>query len=822
MRRKLPSIPPADTSPPGKKARAKSSDGAARQPDRTNADKELLRKRLQERGAIQAKPVDRPKVATAAKSDNEEPVAVVKKAPPPVPKKPNMKKTVGTTAAAPNHKPSTTSPNGANGKKTVPAAAVKAKVDHPNEKPVTTNPVTTRPLPKSSAIAKAKIPGKPPAKKDAPSKVQPKLPPKVPPQVLPKPKKAPAPLPPTKATAPTPPKHTAKPVITVPPPPPPEPELVIIHGISVPVEIKSFKQRIKEELQIATATKRLELDEIAEIRRMERELEVRERERKIRIDKEEKEEAKLRAEKEAREKLEREREELEAKERREAREKKAAEEARQAASDKAALLAEKPRFDPRRKITPPAATLTSRMSPQASPRRARHKRQNSDPMIAKFSPIEEDRDIESEMSYKLNLEAKQVMSDISKLSPRPMRQQVSRRLGSITPPPQPEDSVDVAALARSVLSKSSEMLSKLSLVERDARLSSSQSESCLPMTVSPRSQTPTYFSDDDDRKRKEEKKHHLQLEIHKRKAQMEENARLQYELRKLVQSAELSRLELEEARTMYQHHVDTRDQTVRAPSAGIIRPIDYQIITENQAHELYSHVEYAAYREQLELLQRQHQQQLQHQIALEQQLEEQRQQFLAQGPPSYSSNEYMTHKIDPGRHPHQDMGYMVIQGPGGPGGATEYMVPEHYIPEARILSPTPHIHYNSGQELSMYADKGDGVYMTPANGDQSGMFVPVSVEEGMMSQTGYSLSQSANTDHPPIYQHPNGPPPPYEITAIQTEVETTTPGDATPAMPILEEVTKRSRNLLRDIGSRPLSDDMEKYFQAEGTVIPTW
>ena len=38
----------------------------------------------------------------------------------------------------------------------------------------------------------------------------------------------------------------------------------------------------------------------------------------------------------------------------------------------------------------------------------------------------------------------------------------------------------------------------------------------------------------------------------------------------------------------------------------------------------------------------------------------------------------------------------------------------------------------------------------------------------------------------------------------------------TPPMPILDDVTSRSRNRLRDIGSRPLSDNFEKYFQAEG------
>ena len=35
----------------------------------------------------------------------------------------------------------------------------------------------------------------------------------------------------------------------------------------------------------------------------------------------------------------------------------------------------------------------------------------------------------------------------------------------------------------------------------------------------------------------------------------------------------------------------------------------------------------------------------------------------------------------------------------------------------------------------------------------------------------------------------------------------------TPAMNILDDVTNRTRNLLRDIGSRPLSDDLDKYFQ---------
>jgi hypothetical protein len=50
-----------------------------------------------------------------------------------------------------------------------------------------------------------------------------------------------------------------------------------------------------------------------------------------------------------------------------------------------------------------------------------------------------------------------------------------------------------------------------------------------------------------------------------------------------------------------------------------------------------------------------------------------------------------------------------------------------------------------------------------------------------------------------------------------SEATSCTPAsDHTPAMPILGDVTMRSRSLLRDIGSRPLSDDMEKYLNAQG------
>ena len=59
----------------------------------------------------------------------------------------------------------------------------------------------------------------------------------------------------------------------------PKVEMVTIHGIQVPLAIKSLKQRIREELQIVTASRRLRLDEEEEVRRMEAELAEREKKR---------------------------------------------------------------------------------------------------------------------------------------------------------------------------------------------------------------------------------------------------------------------------------------------------------------------------------------------------------------------------------------------------------------------------------------------------------------------------------------------------------------------------------------------------------------
>ena len=373
------------------------------------------------------------------------------------------------------------------------------------------------------------------------------------------------------------------------PKPKPE-ETVNIRGVEVPMAIRSLKQRVKEEIQIVTASRRLHLDEQEEIRRMERELEERERERRAKLELELQEEAKIKAELEAREDVRR-RAEAEVRLRIEREQ------------------LEKQKSEARRKMTPPAQSLTARMSPQASPRRGRHKRQNSDPIIAKFSPIEEHNDIESDILASLDVDISRAAREISAAlgTPRPLG---SRRLGTVTPPVGEFD--DMSRLGfksiyfQSPMSKSSEFLSRKDRL--DYKLTPSVSENYLPMSgmLPPRSKTPTshYYDYDDDKLKKEAKKQKLRVEINKRKKQLEENARLHDEIKRRTAAGDLSRPEFEEIKSKYEIYkkVRTRERLTRSTEnvnipMGIIRPIDYELPPELDE---FTKLEYAAYREMLQ------------------------------------------------------------------------------------------------------------------------------------------------------------------------------------------------------------------------------
>lgn len=539
------------------------------------------------------------------------------------------------------------------------------------------------------------------------------------------------------------------------PPAKKEPETVNIRGVEVPVEIRSMKKRLKEEIQIVTATRRLHIDEQEEIRRMERELEEREKERRLRMEQQYREEAeRKRLEAEAKAKLEKEKEK-----------------------------------QMRRKMTPPAATITSRMSPQQSPRRGRHKRQNSDPIIAKFSPIEEMRDFESDIHSRLGLQTATLASHIAEtLNARTLFHR--RRSGTVTPPSYADFSdlyAGHSGMAQSYrsrpLSRSTDMLSMTDRMDIDyllePSLHPSHSEASIPLSFLSRSRSPSYFADmEEDRRRKEQKRKILQMEILKRKKQLQENARLQQELRRMKELGDVSRQDFDDLRRQYQRYVKSRERLTRSTEnipTGIIRPIDYDFSDMDQ----YSKAEYLAYRD-----------------LLERGIGTLRERYFPQ--PSYSSMEYLAHRERSSRSDLDDplAGY-----------DTGYVLQDEYMAE---------------QPRSRYAKMDDmGMSYPPGNGEPilafTGASYPERLESGMLMASSLGGPIRAKSDADLLSHHHYDA---YcDLSPLPTETtETTPPSDSTPAMPILEEVTKKSRSLLRDIGSRPLSDDMDKYFQAEGIV----
>ena len=329
----------------------------------------------------------------------------------------------------------------------------------------------------------------------------------------------------------------------------------------------------------------------------------------------------------------------------------------------------------------------------------------------------------------------------------------------------------------------------------------------------PRSRTPLFFaaSDDDERRIKEEKRHQLQMEIQKRKQQIEENTRLQYELKKIAESGELSRQELEEVRGRYQQYIQARAQLPRSNSEsvmlprGIIKPIDYELYDASSEPALYTRQEYAAYRE-----------------LMDKTIPKER--YFPQ--PSYSATEYMAHRTDRspvGPIPRADLDALASGLEVG-----DYLLEEMYQDGAgRAVSPTTH--YSKMMEgLAREAH-----YQGLMNKHPHEMAAALAAYGGYAMRGGPGLSAvDLQYAHIPEYidplqlQHHHQQQLHYQLglgypdfSPIPTDAETLTPpSDVTPAMPILDDVTKRSRSLLRDIGSRPLSDDMEKYFLAEGRV----
>jgi len=359
----------------------------------------------------------------------------------------------------------------------------------------------------------------------------------------------------------------------------------MIYGAVDVDQVKLLKQRIKEELQIATASRRLRLDEAEEVRQME--VALAERERQIR----------LRAERQSRD---------EAMQRDQLRQAEADRLAREKVAKKQRQTAG--RIDVRtspdgKKTSNSRRSAHTAVASRHGTGRQRHRRHGSDPTVAKFSPIDEDYDLDSWLRrYRLtdgNLDSRLYsLSGSGRLAANlPYGRARSATRSKTAAPIHWASDDDTAALkgfggtlplprrtyltpdvtasaAHRALSRSSEMLAKLSMLEKESRLCGSHSESSLPLTSLPvpRARTPTYFSDGDDGadvvsaiRNREERKLQLQMEIGLRKLQLEETRYLQNELQKLAEMPDITPLEIDRARNLYRQRVRLHEQ---------VRPIE--------------------------------------------------------------------------------------------------------------------------------------------------------------------------------------------------------------------------------------------------------
>lgn len=352
-------------------------------------------------------------------------------------------------------------------------------------------------------------------------------------------------------------------------------------------QVKALKQRIKEELQIATATRRLLLDEAEEVHRMELALSERDKERRIRAQRESRDEA---WQKDQLKQAEADRFELE----------KLIRKRHNAIAESASKYSLK------------NALRMSQQNQLLQPQQlsgTKHRRQNSDPLASKaFSPIDEDLDLENWLRrYGLSGVG---ASGSGKYSPQLMSSSSLKKFRTTS-----TAAVDSGSVAKrwdlpddgyrnfggtlplqrktagggdwsssslqnhKLLSRSSEMLSML---DRHANLIVSQSESSLPLTMQPSltSRTPTYFSDGDegggvtDARIREERKLQLQMEIGLRKLQLEETQYLQNELRKLAEMPDITPVEMDKARSLYQQRIKMREQVGGLYASQAPRPLD--------------------------------------------------------------------------------------------------------------------------------------------------------------------------------------------------------------------------------------------------------
>ena len=361
-------------------------------------------------------------------------------------------------------------------------------------------------------------------------------------------------------------------------------------------------------------------------------------------------------------------------------------------------------------------TSNSRSSPQVMPRRARHKRQSSDPMVAKFSPIKEDKDIEAEMQGRQSDDSRGCktaddssqsgVSDNDSIRSEPV-QSSSARYRKVKPS-------EYAKMFYSKQSQSSER------VDRDipftSNLISSHSEGNIPMN-----------SEDEDNRIREEKRRELQYEIEKRKKQIAEKTAILKDVRQQIgPNKQLA------------HSCDELSRKCIVPPyipprsipTGIIKPID----DESDQKDSYAEPYKTHYQNQT----------------------------------NYSSTEYLAHK-------------------------QEELMKQRFDDLGAYSSP-----------FLFSSDVGEKSAFVPPK--VRSMLDSHSYSTGNVNLTAQDSNISSSVTLPEIHTTQGH----YDVNknhCLTPEMELSPPQDATPAMPLLSDVTAKSRKIIHDIGtgSRPVS-----------------
>jgi len=600
-----------------------------------------------------------------------------------------------------------------------------------------------------------------------------------------------------------------------------EPTLMV-RGLIVPVAVHALHLRVKDELKIVTATKRLKFDEADEIRMMEAELAERSKERRINKEKEEL----------------------------------AKQTARPMLYDSNSVY-KVSEFDVHTRTSPSVPGSQDRIYSAIN---KEHRRQSSDPLFAQFSPIEEDRDFENT----LRLNSQTLPAKYRRLgSLSELRSSTPERHGPAVVMFKPADRqqlIEAINLPLDYLSTSSRDLDDRDLyvyeamqAGRSSRLPGSSSVTSLPMMYNtdmvhnqPRWGTSTHrHASSEDRVVKEEKLHQLQKEIEKRRRHLNDiitgkldDACSAYTFCDFQQDCG--------AGAHFQQDGSAGPHWQQTGGSGLIKPIDYQI---NPEKYYVRNTEHGAEEDQMLF-----------------NGEDLREEFDPEGRAIYSSYDYLTHKSEHTTPMHiplmmtEELNWLskiaasdavyqdeqllaqyppnvnkMIRGSLSDESFKQY--PLNYgssrdsgVSSGNMTGTEAYVYRGSDREQPSPSYEENYEYNHPTSVglppfvDRYPAIVPpglypecvISPKHELYSNaSGYCMSQE-------VVKPSDELPPPYgsyeehDRYLLRQGFRRKYSPVNTPSMPILDDVKSRSRNRLRDIGCRPLSDDFDKYFQAEG------